>query len=96
MHYVGLATVSPDGEFNPVVLWHPEELKDILPELPDVDRHVASPRALKPWPRPRERPGTTLAAKRLIWRFPVGDTVEPAPHHLSPGLRVEDVLKQKL
>jgi len=34
MHYVGLATVSPDGEFNPVVLWHPEELKDIFPNSP--------------------------------------------------------------
>jgi hypothetical protein len=30
----GLATVSPDGEFNPVVLWHPEELKDIFPNSP--------------------------------------------------------------
>jgi hypothetical protein len=34
MNYVGLATVSPDGEFNPVVLWHPEELKDIFPNSP--------------------------------------------------------------
>ena len=34
MRYVRLATVSPDGEFNPVVLWHPEELKDIFPNSP--------------------------------------------------------------
>src|SRR6266511_5070174 len=52
--------------------------------------HGQRRRCRTPEPTPR------AAAKRSIWRFPVGGTVEPAPHHLSPGLRVEDVLKQKL
>ena len=56
MHYVGLATVSADGEFTPVVLWHPEELKDIFPNSPTwIGTWQA--RALRPWPRPRGRRG---------------------------------------